>query len=80
VNPNHIIPGTCSQNNKYAIDCGRVSRKGSGNGQSILTEELVKEIKIFGLLRTRVEVARKFNITQSQASQIMTGKRWPHVK
>jgi Trp operon repressor len=57
------------------------AQKGERNGNSVLTEERVREIR--GLLRTGViqaEIARQFGVSQVLVSLISRGKNWAHVK
>jgi hypothetical protein len=56
------------------------SREGSKHYLAKLNEEKVKEIKI--MIRdgiSTVEIAKMFNVCQSNISLIKTGKRWNHV-
>ncbi len=57
------------------------NKKGQNNGQSKLTEEQVKEIKV-RLERGEVgrQIARDYKVSQRAISDINCGKTWNHVK
>lgn len=57
------------------------NKKGQNNGQSKLTEEQVKEIKL-RLAQGQVgrRIAKDYNISQRAVSDINCGKTWAHVK
>jgi len=85
VNPDHIQPGSPSDNLKEAHDRGRHprrSRKGSGeqSGTNVLTEAQVLEIR-----RQRREgraypsLAEEYGVSEATARYVAEGKRWAHL-
>lgn len=58
-----------------------VARKGSCNGQSILTEEQVLDIrsKYIPNIITRKDLAQEYNVTVSCIKDILTRRSWKHV-
>jgi len=81
VNPAHLLIGTHKDNiaDKYAR--GRnPSQVGSDNNCSKLTESDVASIKDrLSIGERQRDIAEAFGITQSQVSNIATGKQWGHV-
>jgi len=55
------------------------STLGSRNGNSILNETLVLEIKDLLVLYTNVELGNMFSVCRSAISDIRIGKRWSHI-
>jgi hypothetical protein len=54
--------------------------KGDNHGRSKLTEDDVREIKIFyGFGITGTYLAKQFKVSQSSISLITTGKNWSHI-
>lgn len=77
---------TISENIKHAYNNGLIEKKkGSLNGNSKLTEEDVqfirKQAKEKGRYYGRKELAKKFNVSESQIKDIVTRRRniWSHV-
>lgn len=82
VNPDHLFIGTTSDNNHDRDEKGRFTAlPGSSNGNSKLDEDQVSEIK--SLLKVgvpQVEIAKHYEISQTNISDIKLGKIWKHVK
>jgi len=75
----HPCYGTeISKKNKKALS---ESNKGSGNGNSKLDEESVREIKwlIEKTNLTQKEISNRYNVCRKTVSFISRGKRWSHV-
>jgi len=77
---------TISQNIKHAYKNGLIEKKrGSLNGNSKLTEKDVlfirNQAKQRGRYYGRKDLAKKFNVSESQIKDIVTRRRniWPHV-
>lgn len=75
--------GTAKENSDDKVIHGTAENcihKGESHGMSKLTEEQVKEIIILrNKCVTLEEIAKKFEITKTQASRICTGKSWAHL-
>ena len=71
-NPEHLVSGTHSQNTIDAVK--------NGSKQAKLNEDKIREIRD-DLKKniTQKEIAKKYNIDNSQISRINTGKTWNHV-
>jgi len=86
VNPTHLFLGTHQDNMDDMVSKGRASRKartnGVINGQAKLSETDILDIReYYGLGKAlQKELARIYNIQQSQVSRIVTGARWNHVQ
>lgn len=82
-NWNHLMLGSYSENSKQAYSKNRQKNcfeSGERHPNSKLSESDV--MKIVNMRKDRIsqyEVAKKFNINQSQVSRIFTGKRWKTV-
>jgi hypothetical protein len=64
----------------YVPDSTSLHRKGSLNTNSILTEELVREIrKKYSKGYKQVDLAREYGVTRGTMSQLILGKTWKHV-
>lgn len=81
VNPDHIFLGTKADNNR---DCKSKKRNnfGSKNGQSILTEESVRKIKINLKSKSPLSLAalgKRFGVHHATIFDIKMEKTWTHV-
>lgn len=85
-NPDHLWLGTHKENNDDKISKGRArykqppQKKGSENGASKLSDEQVKEIKIFlekGL--TSRKLARQYGVSKTTILRIKNGNNWNHI-
>lgn len=79
-NPSHLQVGTHKENTHDMMRKGRgnwVGSKGSKNGNSILTEEIVLEIK-YGKEMGSV-LAKRHGVSQSTISAIRKGRIWKEV-
>lgn len=79
VNPGHLFVGTPAQNSADRDGKGRANvAKGSGQGTSILTEDIV--IRIRDLLSegrlTQREIGQIYGVSQTAVCNISTGRRW----
>lgn len=64
---------------------GHTTSIGSKNVNAILTENQVREMRRLFVIsdksvNTKKSLAQQFNITYENASQILSGRRWKHVK
>lgn len=74
VNPNHIVPGTSTENNRDTVLHGH---KRNNPWNTKLTDEQVRAIRVApGFQR---EVAARFGIDQATVSRIRRGKLFVHV-
>lgn len=81
VNPNHLSIGTHQENALDMIRKGRnrvVAPKGEWNGKSILTEEMVKEIRSSTL--SHAALGRKLGVSPNCVRGVRIGRTWSHVK
>lgn len=81
VNPEHLLIGTCAENQQDMKQKGR-STRGERNTQAILTEAKVRAMKAMlsaGEI-SQAEIARMFEISPMEVSRIKRGLRWAHVK
>lgn len=79
INLDHLIPGTCAENNADQAERGRFNpRRGENAGGAKLSPELVKEI--MQARGSQYAIAERYGINQSQVSRIKSGLRWAHMK
>ncbi len=69
------------ENTRHAWSLGLVKKKlGEQTSLAKITETKVREIrKLFKLGLTQVEIAKKFNIHQTNVHYIISNKTWSHV-
>lgn len=82
VNPDHLLVGTQADNLVDMDARGRrVSSPGESNGQARLTEEIVREIRLYHAAsgQSTHSVARHFGISQGQCYRIVRRQAWKHV-
>ena len=79
-NPSHLFLGTHADN---AADrtlkgrtCRRSRNRGEKNGSSILTEILVREIRLNKEKKTQVQLTRIYNVSRSTINNILNRKSW----
>jgi hypothetical protein len=80
VNPAHLSVGTYKDNSQDMISKGRHARVaplGKDNGKSILTEEMVIEIKTSKA--RHIDLARKFNVSSRAVRDVRSGRTWRHL-
>jgi hypothetical protein len=87
-NPNHLELGNQLKNMQYKVKCNR-QPIGERNGNSILTEDQVKDIhKLYkeGLLKHRrgqcyitEQIAQRFGVHKRTVERIIRGEIWNHV-
>jgi len=79
INPEHLYLGSNHQNVMDKVSRGRVPKsRGVDNGQSILSSNQVEEIRSLYWEQWvyQCEIAKQFNISQSEVSRIVNSKRW----
>lgn len=82
-NPEHLWLGTHQDNVDDKMRKGRHvpgrtnKRRGESNGNSRLTEKMVKHIRQREM--TYVEYARLYGVSKSVICQVASGKTWQHV-
>ncbi len=85
VNPQHLFIGTDDDNVKDMIKKNRSAffRLGEHNNSSILTNEIVMEIRGFFLNKTKrgdqIKLAQKLGISSSLIYQVKARKTWTHI-
>lgn len=83
INIDHLSLGTILDNIRDRHSRGRTSRKsrsvGVDNPQSKLTPEQVISIFKNGKNYTQNELAKRFGISQTSISAILSGKTWSHI-
>jgi hypothetical protein len=79
INPDHLYPGTPSQNTKDCIDRRRRTqiKNGSENPMAVLTEEQVLSIRSSS--EKGVDLAKKYGVSQASISLIKNRKNWGHL-
>lgn len=78
VNPNHLFLGTQADNMRDRNNKNRQA-KGSRNGKSILTEEIIHEMLdgiVLGEYRSVNDICQKFNINHYAVYDILRGRIW----
>jgi len=71
---------TQSENQKHAFAHGLISRKGEKNSQHKLTENQVKEISEFLMMRYPISViACKYNVSKETISAIKNKRNWKEI-
>jgi hypothetical protein len=84
VNPAHLFLGTHADNMADMMRKGRWKREwkiGEGSSRAKLTDDNVREIRRLRAQGVTIrEVAKRFGVTTGPIDQIMSGKRWSHVK
>lgn len=75
VNPSHLYLGTAQDNSNDAISRDRLQR-GERRYNSKLTAENVAEIRTLFGVKTDIEIARQFGVSDSSIYNIRKGKRW----
>lgn len=81
VNPKHLSIGTPRDNTRDMISKGRkkvVAPVGTGNGKSVLNEEIVKQIRQSN--DSHASLARKFGVSPNCVRGVRTGRTWSHVE
>ena len=84
VNPFHLFSGTNTDNMKDKVAKGRCytgNQKGQSNGNSKLTDSVVKEIRLLynGGGYTTVQLGKKYGVTRSTISYIVNNKTYTHL-
>lgn len=80
VNPAHLSVGTYRDNAMDMVAKNRhkhIAPLGKDNGKSILTEEMVIEIKTSPL--RNIDLARKFNVSPGAVRSVRIGRTWRHL-
>lgn len=96
VNPDHLFLGTKSDNSQDMASKGRAASgdkhwlrlhpeaapKGSKNGQAILTEKIVYDIKnnYKKNNKTQKQLAQEYGVSYPTIRAIINNQRWRHVK
>ena len=81
VQPAHLLPGTQRDNVHDMETRGRaVHPRGEANGQAILTEDDVREIRTAPQAGDScASVARRYGVSRRCIKHILTGTTWRHV-
>lgn len=81
-NPHHLFAGTNQDNIRDAAKKRRLYiAAGVGNGQAILTDSDVREIrKLREAGMTMAAIALNFSVSRSLVSLVLSGRRWGHVQ
>lgn len=85
VNPEHLTPGTITENMKDKEERERGNRDNSAKGQTHyrakLNDDKVREIRIlFASGISQPKIAKRFGVARATIRDIHTGKTWKHVK
>lgn len=78
VNPRHLFLGTEVDNRRDCIRKGRaVFRKGATHPSTKLTPKTAAQIRVdYRMGYYQVEIARKFNLSQTHVSRVIRGESW----
>jgi hypothetical protein len=82
VNPNHLRPGTDTENVQQKMSEGRfVAVPGELNGNHILTEQEVREIRAryIPFVVSLNQLAREYNVSKKQILNIVHDRQWRGV-
>lgn len=79
VRPDHLFLGTYLDNNRDCITKERNPR-GERNGQSILTEKEVLEIRALKGKLSLSKLAAKYRVKPAAIGKILRGERWKHIR
>lgn len=84
VNPFHLFSGTNTDNVKDKVTKGRCytgNQKGQSNGNSKLTDSVVKEIRLLYNNRsyTTVQLGEKYGVHRATISYIVNNKTYTHL-
>jgi len=82
VNPDHLFPGTTSDNIRDCVSKGRFNRpRGEACHNVKLTREMVVEIRrLKAAGTTYVALAERFGVSRYTIWHVLTGRRWKHVE
>lgn len=85
-NPAHLVAGTPGDNSRDMAERGRSTAgrdglKGSTNGQAVLTEAAIVEIRRLLALGdfSKAEIGREFGVDRRTIHRIAVGDSWTHV-
>lgn len=81
--PQHLFLGTHQDNmHDMAIKGRAISHSGSANGNAILTEDLVREIKVMlaSNVLTRTAIAKQTGVSVTTISRIALGRTWSQIR
>lgn len=78
-NIEHLELGTPKDNSGDMVARGR-SKAGSKNHNSILTEEIVREVRKKALTMRQKDIAAEYGLSIACVSQVVNFKSWKHVK
>ncbi len=79
VNAAHLIPGTCLQNKRDAMDRGRHSRGERVNTAKLSAPEVLAIPARIASGESRRGVARELGLCKSTVARIASGKYWSHL-
>lgn len=95
VNPRHLFLGTVRDNtndkvakgralsgddNPYAKMAPEMRMRGEGHAQAILTEALVRELRIAKRDKTYSELAKEYGLCRATVASACSGRTWGHVQ
>lgn len=80
VNPEHLVPGTPSKNNKDDKERDNTLMVGTKNPSAKYTEEQIREIRNrYASGETQTSIAKSMGIKQGHISDICLRKIWGHI-
>ena len=78
-NPEHLEMGSQSKNMFDAYKRGKKCAVGKKNGQAILTEDDVREIRRLYVKGNQPRLAERFGVTRANISAIVRRESWGHI-
>lgn len=79
INPNHLSWKTRADNQRDRLIHG-TSGRGASFRREKLTPEQVAEIRILGVLLSKEEIGRRYEVSPSNIAKILNGTRWRNVR
>lgn len=76
INPNHLIPGTATDNNRDRDERNRQAR-GARNGQAKISD--IEALQIHQATGTHRQIAERFKVTHTTVGKIKRCQRWQHI-
>lgn len=81
INPDHLKWGTHTDNMRDSFAKNRMTRNHGENHHKVkLTESQVREIRSLKGTMTNVNLGKKYGVSRSAISHVLSGKNWKHLE